>query len=276
MGNGPHCLYAHAYDSVKNIVLCKNSHGPNNKPFPSIKIGDVMNFYRVSASAVKLTLQKANNVQQTTSQHPNSAMSSTSPQQAKVSIYEIEEKCESWICDSPSLSELLEAARLISSRSTVTNLQNLKLKNINIDQIPTQQLITLVSRVTDEVFIMNVQGNLTNVIRSARCENLHFKNITLDTYQTMLVLEALQNRIKFLYIGPDVTLDFEILQNYDGLGKCRWMGVFCSSSTSHKYKSKLEKFGKRLEWQTDRIEVEAGYWARIKRPVPMIILKYNV
>ena len=231
-----------------------------------------MNIYRVSAAA--LTLQQSTTVQKVTSllsaQHLNSSTSSTSPQPDQVSdgdkqnIDNIKKNCENWDYN-PPLSEILQAARLAFA-GYITSIQGLKLRNIKLDQIPPQQLATLVSCVTDTVLIWNVDGDPANIIKSARCEELQFKDITLDVSQTKLVVEALKDRIKVLGIGSSVSLDFDTLQQYDGSGKCGQISAYYTPSVIHQYKSKLKSYGKVLGWKTDERKSHLGnYWFDIER-----------
>jgi len=274
LGTGPHCLFVVKYDSVNDIVICINSWGPNNNPKPTVKIGDVMNIYRVSASA--LTLQQSTTVQQVTSllsaQNLNSSTRFSSPQQTQVylsnadidNIDNIIKNCET--CDyDPPRSEIMQAARLASA-GCIISIKYLKLKNINLDQIPPQQLSTLASCVTDEVLIRNVDGDPANVIKSVRCERLLFQETTLDVSQTKIVVDALKDRVESSFIGPGVSLDFDTLQQYDGSGKCWQISVYCTPSVPHKYKSKLESYGKVLGWKTDEYNFNSGnHWFDIKR-----------
>ena len=141
----------------------------------------------------------------------------------------------------------------------------MNLKDINLDQIPSQHLATLVSCAADEVLVQNVEGDLANVIKSAKSCDLWFYHTTLDVSQTKLVVEALKDRIEVLYIGPGVSLDFDTLQQYDGSGKCREIVAHYTPSVPHK--SILVNYGKVLGWKTEEMDGEddEDYWLCIKR-----------
>ena len=135
LGKGPHCLYVHEYDSINDVLICKNSHGPSNNPTPSVKIGDIMNFYRVSATATALTLQQATTAQQLLlAQNLNSSTITPLPQQVtNADIYHLEriiKNCED-LGYNLSLSETMQAARLASS-GYIVSLKYLKLEKINL------------------------------------------------------------------------------------------------------------------------------------------------
>ena len=248
-----------------------------------------MNFYRVSASATSLSLPQAITVQKKTTQHLSASTNLTSPTalslpqattvqkvtsllsaqqlisstnstlqqpiQVRVSDEDIK-NIEEIIQNSedfeyyPPISEILQTARLVYG-GYIATIKHLKLGYINLNQIPPQHLTTLASCATERVSIIEVEGDLSNVIKSAKCEQLNFSYITLDANQTMLLVEAVQDRIQQLIIGPDVLLDFDLLQNYDGLGKCWLISVYCTPSEPHRFKSNLEGYGKKLGWKTE-------------------------
>jgi len=51
LGNGPHCMYVSSFDYKTDTITCMNSWGESNNPKPMVKVGNVINFYRVSARA---------------------------------------------------------------------------------------------------------------------------------------------------------------------------------------------------------------------------------
>jgi len=261
LGTGPHSLYVHDFDSINEVVNCKNSWGPKNNPTPSIKIGDIMHFYRVSAAACTISLQQATTVQQVTSllsnQNLHSSTTSPSLQQTQASVVqdigkidEIINNCKK-IWYNYSLSELLQAARLTFG-GHIKSLKYLRLNNINLDQIPPQQLASLVSCVTDTVDIDSVEGSLEIVLKVAKSKFLRIENTTLDASKTLLLVEALKYRIGILNICENVVLDFDTLQRYNGLGKCWRIEVFSPTSEPHKYLPELKKYGKKLGWTGTR------------------------
>ena len=232
-----------------------------------------MNYYRVEASA--LTLQQSTAVQKVTSllsaHNLNSSASSTkstSNQEVQTTlsngdiqnIYKIIKNFEN-LQYNPPLLEILQAARL-SSDGYITSVEYLVLKEINLDQIPSQHLVSLVSCVAETVYIRNVDGDLATVIKSAKSRILNFRDTALDARQSNLVVKALMDRIEILAIGSNALLDFDILQHYEGLGKCQEINVWCTPSVPHRYKSMLESYFSKLGWDAyEKKKLFGGdYW----------------
>ena len=51
MGAQGHCMYVHKYDPEENRVVCINSYGDKDDPYPFVNIGHIEKLYRVTFSA---------------------------------------------------------------------------------------------------------------------------------------------------------------------------------------------------------------------------------
>ena len=100
-------------------------------------------------------------------------------------------------------------------------LYNLLLWNFDLSSIPSQQLVSLISRVTGFVSIENVSGcDLVTILDSVKSKILEINNQRLGREETQALVRAMETRVENLdLIG--VNLDMEVMENYNLQGKCR-------------------------------------------------------
>ena len=103
--------------------------------------------------------------------------------------------------------------------------------------VPVQQLTSLVSCVTSDLFIRGVSGcDLTRVLESVRCRHLFIDSQTLGSEETQALMWAMESSVEKLCLGQDgdMILDISVLVQYSGHGKCRWIKCYYGAAAIYR------------------------------------------
>ena len=164
----------------------------------------------------------------------------------------------------PSLAEVASAAALATHgyltsnsvanrRNQRTGVKNLRLVNLDISNIPAEDMTNLVKCMSDFLLIDNVHGNLSHVLRNIKRGRLSIRNMKLtseDTEHLRFAMVHGARSVSFGDHGSDVTLDMDTLAQYDGKGKCHEI-VFCGSARST-YRDRVICWAGEVGWQIYR------------------------
>lgn len=112
-------------------------------------------------------------------------------------------------------------AASMAKMGIITNVERMDLEdNIDISSIPSDNMAALCSVVTDWVGIEGVTGNVQTILANVKCKELGIADMNLDHDDTECLLEAMRNNVEDVELYYDVSLDIDVLTQYDGLGKC--------------------------------------------------------
>ena len=114
-------------------------------------------------------------------------------------------------------------------------------------------MANLTKCVKSEVYIVNVQGDLSPVLKSIKSGIIFLSKMDLSTADTSLLVSSMINGAKivqFLDKWGEVTLDMEALQQYDGRGKCGQ--VLFHGGAAITYGAQIKRWAKKIGWHIHR------------------------
>ena len=152
-------------------------------------------------------------------------------------------KCRSHF---PREDEIRRAA-LLAWEGHLTSVENMKIMNVSITDIPLDHMERLVSVVTGKVNINMIHhtGQLSNILTNVKCPDLCLSEMKLGQSETRALVAAMRDRVQRVRIGH-VTMDIEELTQYDGQGRCSW---FMMGGKTWRHWEKLRR------WAADK-----GWW----------------
>ena len=114
--------------------------------------------------------------------------------------------------------------------------------------LPTEQLDSLVSSVTEWVDIENVSGcDLVTILDSVKSKELDISRQSLGSEETQALVQAMESGVEEVELDEEVKLDIRDLMKYNGQGKCR--EVRCYSDTADRYREQLRIWAKSRNWE---------------------------
>ena len=149
--------------------------------------------------------------------------------------------------------------RLMTCAATLTQLGvdlgdgrgEMVLRGDDMTSFPTEHLGLLVSRVTHCVHIMNMRGcDLATVLNNVKSNSLNIKRQSLDSEETLALVQAMESRVERVGLYEEVTLDINTLMGYSGQGKCRRVELYWD--TSPRYRGELMIWSKMNKWTVTR------------------------
>ena len=127
-------------------------------------------------------------------------------------------------------------AASMAKMGIITSVENIDMwNNIDISSIPSDNMAALCSVVTDSVDIEGVTGNVQTILANIKCRMLGISDMNLDHDDTECLLETMRNNVEEVELY--VSLDIDVLTQYDGLGKCS--KVWCWDETLSNWASKV-------------------------------------
>ena len=127
---------------------------------------------------------------------------------------------------SPSLS-MLKTAALLAWEGYLTSLENIRIEDISIRDIPWDHMEKLASTVTERVYIYNMThtDQLGSILASVKCTVLWLRRMDLSDTETQALVTAMRDRVQRVALYY-VTLDIEELTQYDCQGLCSCPGHY--------------------------------------------------
>ena len=109
----------------------------------------------------------------------------------------------------------MRQAALLAWEGYLTCLVKMRLEDLDIRDIPRDQLARLASLVTERVEIVNVTHNdqLSSILDSVQCSQLRLKRMALGEAETRALVTAMRDRVEGVVLWYAVTLDIEGHQN---------------------------------------------------------------
>ena len=133
----------------------------------------------------------------------------------------------------PSVSMLRLAAQLASD-GHLKSVEEMELLDMDISDIPPDPFGKLVSKVTDlvSIYLLTPTTHLDIIMENAQCRRLDLSCMDLTELQTRAMVRAMQDRVIGVKLSG-VTLDIEVLCQYNGQGKCWMLKLEANTRTLH-------------------------------------------
>ena len=129
--------------------------------------------------------------------------------------------------------------------------------------VPAQHLTSLLSCVTDFVFLSKVSGyDLVSLFTSLKCQALQILRQSLGREETRALVQAMESSVEEVVLGWDLTLDMEALAEYSGQGVCRQ--VLLSSDSVSRYQEELKTWARSRNWRVAQDGDGGGVFEIIK------------
>ena len=152
-----------------------------------------------------------------------------------------------------SRSTHLEVPTVVSlnHHGLLYSVEELNLWCVNIAKLPAEHLVSLVSCVTERVFIKDVRNfDMVTLLDSVQCVSLEISSQSLSTEETWAVVRAMESNVEVLTLmgGPgNFTLDMAVLSQYSGQGKC--YKVICYEQLKAEYEEQMRTWAKKIKWE---------------------------
>ena len=147
--------------------------------------------------------------------------------------------------NSPTQSVSLKYHGLLDS------VEQLWLWNVDLTPIPAEHLVSLISCVTECVLIVDVRTfDIVTLLDSVQCVTLRIRRQNLSTEETWALVRAMESNVEVLELSDeegDVTLDFTVLSQYSGQGKC--YRVTCHQLFKAMYEKQVRSWAQKIKWE---------------------------
>ena len=151
-----------------------------------------------------------------------------------------------------SRSTHLEVPTVVSlnHHGLLYSVEELNLWCVNIAKLPAEHLVSLVSCVTERVFIKDVRNfDMVTLLDSVQCVMLRISCQNLSTEETWAMVRAMESNVEVLALGleGDITLDITVLSQYSGQGKC--YRVTCHQLFKAMYEKQVRSWAQKIKWE---------------------------
>ena len=99
----------------------------------------------------------------------------------------------------------------LAHHGLLSSVKPLKLKDVDLSQVPSQHLRSLIFSVLSHLIIENVTCDLANLITSLKCYELNIRRQRLGKEETQALVQAMamESRVVKVKLGAKVTLDIQ-------------------------------------------------------------------
>merc|ERR1711976_73394 len=164
-------------------------------------------------------------------------------------------KLASIVTDGLFIANITQSTQLGAILASVQSaLKVMGIVNIDISEISSDQLGKLSSIVTDGVVIDNITPStqLGPILASVQSEWLSLYHVSLSEENTRALVTAMRERVQTVQLS-DVTLDLELLADYDGQGHCTKLDV--GWDTRDRYGARLRDWAGDRGWRVTQDEL---------------------
>ena len=155
----------------------------------------------------------------------------------------------------------LKEATLLAKEGYLTTMKHLQIENrlrTDISEISSDDMAKLFSIVTDKAVIdesVMSSSQMSAILASVQSKLLKFYYTRLNEENTRALVTAMSTRVQRVMLVTDVTLDQELLAEYDGQGRCTRIDVYGNSRD--KYGTKLKTWAADKKWRVRREDKNA-------------------
>ena len=99
----------------------------------------------------------------------------------------------------------------LAHHGLLSSVKPLKLKDVDLSQVPSQHLRSLIFSVLSHLIIENLTCDLANLITSLKCYELNIRRQRLGKEETQALVQAMamESRVVKVKLGAKVTLDIQ-------------------------------------------------------------------
>ena len=141
-------------------------------------------------------------------------------------------------------------AALLAGEGYLTFLKHISIRNMDITDIPRDQMEKLISVVTEKVWIeiMTPTSRLGSILASVKCTELELRHMGLSQADTRALVTVMRDWVEIVRLSYGVTLDIEELTKYDGRGRCRELVVWRVVSVRRRHEDTLRRWAADAGW----------------------------
>ena len=139
-------------------------------------------------------------------------------------IERLAERVKEGLEDDASSLPLITCAASLAHHGLLGSVWTMELHNVDLTSVPAEHMASLASSVRWGVIIENVSGcGLVTILDSVKSRGLDILNQNLGTEETQALVQAMESRVKEVWLDYKVTLDIRDLMEYNGQGNAgRW------------------------------------------------------
>ena len=177
----------------------------------------------------------------------------------------------------PTKDEIKRAA-LLAWEGHLTSVGMMIIKDIDITDIPCEQMENLISIVTEKVWISNTihSNQLDRLLASVKCLELLLEKMELSEPETRALVTAMTDQLQTVGLG-NVILDIEELTQYDGMGRCKKLRVcdYTGYEDSLRFWAMLKGWTVTVEGERASLVIEGEWASRVmeKRRSEMVYMR---
>ena len=147
----------------------------------------------------------------------------------------------------------MERAALLAQEEYLTSVKYLDIRDMDISDIPSDQMDKLASIVTETVDIntMTPASRVSSILASVQCPWLQLWDMQLSEENTRALVTAM-TQVQTVWLSC-VTLDIEELTQYDGQGRCSVLGV--ESEMRRRYGDRIREWAADKGWRVTEDDV---------------------
>ena len=121
-------------------------------------------------------------------------------------------------------------------------------ENLDLASIPTEQLASLVSCVTERIDIQSVIINcdIISILDNVKSNYLNINRQSLSSEETQALVRAMESGVKCVALSREARLDISALTQYSGQGKCK--RVYCFNITTDGHREEVKNWALRINW----------------------------
>ena len=144
------------------------------------------------------------------------------------------------------MSEVKKAA-LLAWEGYLPSVEFMNIGNMNITEIPRDQMDSLTSIVTKRVWINDIThtNQLGSILTSVRCSRLHLLNVELREKDNLVTI--MRDHVQAVWLD-NVTFNIEELSGYDGRGTCKEITVCGDMRSKQELYSRLRSWANQKRW----------------------------
>ena len=139
----------------------------------------------------------------------------------------------------------------LNHHGLLDSVEILWLWSVDLPRVPAEHVVSLVSCVTQCVRIVDVRNfDMVTLLDSVQCVTLRIRRQNLSTEETWALVRAMESNVEVLELSGeegDVTLDFTVLSQYSGQGKCYW--VLCHQLFKAMYEKQVRSWAQKIKWE---------------------------
>ena len=130
---------------------------------------------------------------------------------------------------------------------------------IDEDLASVKHLASLASCVTGSLIISHVNSDLITILDNIQCEReLVICNQSVNSEMTQALVRAMESRVEWVQLGPNMSLDLDSITQYSGNGKCKTIKYYIANTDRFGEKT-MGDWARRNNWGQSSAVVNEEY-----------------